>query len=284
MAEEEAAARRRDDAAPRPPARARPPVASRPPLCSAALLVRGRSSPGREGGRGGGAPSWSEPGARGSEPRRPRVSGGRGRGLGKRPPAPPETARGGVGVGRQGRGGVGAARTRGPPRGGLSGGEESFPGKARPSCRVRISPSSRGTRAAGQASCGVGPVLTHSSVPVLGRGAASLCPRRRARHGWPSRRLAPLGCPLGPECRALLAALLSLLLPGASWAALGAAARLSPGCLPAVLLAGFRARESEWEKGSVAGPHKRPWPGPPVLVLPLPRGSLDPRPQPSLYP
>lgn len=117
------------------------------------------ASRGAEGGRGGGAPSWSEPGACGSEPRRPRVSGGRGRGLGKRPPAPPETVRGGVGVGRQGRGGVGAARTCGPPRGGLGGGEESFLGKARPSYRVRISPRSRGTRRRGKQVVELAPCL-----------------------------------------------------------------------------------------------------------------------------
>lgn len=76
--EEEAAAEAEGRAGPTPacpPARARPPVASRPPLRWAALLVGGKSSPGRRGKDGAPGPLLrSKPdGTGGLEPRRPRV-------------------------------------------------------------------------------------------------------------------------------------------------------------------------------------------------------------------
>lgn len=175
------------------------------------------------------------------------MSGGRGRGLRERPRAPPETARergprrrrrrrAGP-RGRRGRGdGAAAGGSERGRLGGLGDGQEAFPGTLRPSCRVRTFPGTRGARAAGPASCGVGPGLTGRSVAVLGRGAAAACPLRRAGHGWPGPGRAPARLPPRPGVRALLAAQLSVLLPGATWAAPGAATRLSPGA------SRFRAR------------------------------------------
>lgn len=167
-------ARRRDDPAPRSPARARPwPRVRR---CAWQRCgSEGRARPGAEGGRGGGAPSWSEPdGARSSEPRRPRVSGGRSRGARrsgrrrrrKRPGARPAAAA--VVAGRA----AGASGRRGQrdPR------------------RERMQTAGRARRRGGIVSGGIPPLLPAPNLPGTSGGPGSGASKLWSWPGahWPS--------------------------------------------------------------------------------------------------
>lgn len=204
--------RRRDDPAPRPRA------SQWPRVCCCAqqrCWSEERARRGAGGGPGGGAPRRSElAGARGLEPRRPRVSGGRGRGAQRsgrwrRRKRPGSAARGGGGgVGRQGRGGVGASgrgcllreRTR-TARWARRPGDVWgwFPGKSCLSCGVRISPGTRGARAAGPQ---VGELAPGSLAGPCGSWAVGRPPGGPGAGpdtGGPGQGRALLGCSLGPE-------------------------------------------------------------------------------------
>lgn len=216
------------------------------------------------------------------------MSGGRSRGTRRsgrrrRRKRPRSAARGGGGGGGQGRGGVGAARPARPAAGAnAGGGEESFPGESRLLCRLRTSPGPRGARAAGPASCGVGPGLTGRSVPVPGRGAGRVpCEPGRARVSALGSR--PVRLP--PRPRVWGASRRAALGPAAR-GVLGGAGRRSPPlarCLPALSLPDSRPGKVSSKGAALPDPQPGTRPGGTALLLPR-ASSLDPRPQPSLDP
>lgn len=172
--------------------------------------------------------------------------------------AAPETARSaarGVGVGgrasgrrgaedRAAGGGSECGRRVGSARGQRSRGVPPLP----PAPRL---PGTLGARAAGPASCAVGPGLAGRSVPVPGRGAAAVRPASRATGPGSRRPAAPSGAsrlaPPGPAAGGVLggAGLSSSPLAGASL--LGAR--------------GIPGQEKPVGKGTAPWPHRSPRPG-----------------------
>lgn len=282
---EAAAARRRDEPAPRARAPARGPRVRR-------RRARQRCRPecgarrGAEGGRSAGAPPRREPGgARGAEPRRPRVSGGRSRG---RSGARPETARergprrpwrGRAGP-RGRRGGEAGAAGGGGSGGGSGcgraggGGQEPFPGGIPPPLPAPNLPGN--SRGPGR---GVPGPLGHRQVVELAPGSpagprrywgggAAVRPasRAQARVSGPGSR--PARLPPRPRLRG---ASRRATLGPTPRGVLGGGARCSPPPAPGPPgseLFGFPAGKSEYEKGQRS---QTPRPGPAALVLPLPR-------------
>ena len=91
---------------------------------------------------------------------------------------------------------------------------------------------------------------------------------------------------LHPEPRALLVAPFSVLLPQASWAAPGAAPRLSPGCLPALSWPDPGLGKVGRQRDRAPGPQPTLGSSQARWYLSFPsrgRGPWDPRPQPSLF-